>query len=59
MRFITREECMANNYRKVEAVFRRGKSIDEIVKTVGIPKMDVLDIIQKIYHLDTKKRMAR
>lgn len=55
MAFITRKESLENNYRKVEAMYRRGATFKEIANNLGIPMMDVLDIAQKIYHLDIKK----
>lgn len=42
-------------YRKVEAMWRRGCSIDEIVRSVKLSKMDVLDVTQKIFALDMKR----
>lgn len=42
-------------YRKVEAMWRRGCSVDEIVRSVKLSKMDVLDVTQKIFALDMKR----
>lgn len=42
-------------YRKVEAMWRRGCSVDEIVRSVKLSKMDVLDATQKIFALDMKR----
>lgn len=44
------------DYRCVEAMYRRGCTVDDIVNSTGISKMDVLDITQKIFALDMKKR---
>lgn len=44
------------DYRCVEAMYRRGCTVDDIVNSIGISKMDVLDIVQKIFALDMKKR---
>lgn len=44
------------DYRCVEAMYRRGCTVDDIVNSTGINKMDVLDIVQKIFALDMKKR---
>ena len=44
------------DYRCVEAMYRRGCTVDDIVNSTGISKMDVLDIVQKIFALDMKKR---
>ena len=42
-------------YRKVEAMWRRGCSVDEIVRSVKLSKMDVLDVTQKIFALGMKR----
>lgn len=52
--FITRQKKMDDSYRKVEAMYRKGLSTNEIAKAVNLDRMDVLDIEQKIYHLDVK-----
>lgn len=44
------------DYRCVETMYRRGCTVDDIVNSTGISKMDVLDITQKIFALDMKKR---
>lgn len=54
--FITRQKKMDDSYRKVEAMYRKGISTDEIAKAVNLDRMDVLDIEQKIYHLDVRAR---
>jgi hypothetical protein len=54
--FITRQKKMDDSYRKVEAMYRKGLSTDEIAKAVNLDRMDVLDIEQKIYHLDVRAR---
>ena len=48
-KIISREERMDMNYRKVEAMYRKGRSINEMVNSAGLPKMDVLDIVQTIF----------
>jgi hypothetical protein len=52
--FITRQKKMDDSYRKVEAMYRKGLSTNEIAKAVNLDRMDVLDIEQKIYHLDVR-----
>lgn len=52
--FITRQKKMEDSYRKVEAMYRKGYSTNEIAKAVNLDRMDVLDIEQKIYHLDVR-----
>lgn len=54
--FITRRKKMDDSYRKVEAMYRKGLSTNEIAKAVNLDRMDVLDIEQKIYHLDVRAR---
>lgn len=54
--FKTRETLLAENHRKVEAMYRRGMTTDEIARTAGLDTMDVLDIIQKIHYLDERKK---
>lgn len=54
--FITRQKKMDDSYRKVEAMYRKGLSTDEIAKAVNLDRMDVLDIEQKIYHLYVRAR---
>ena len=44
------------DYRCVEAMYRRGCTVDDIVNSTGISKMQVLDITQKIFALDMEKR---
>lgn len=54
--FITRQKKMDDSYRKVEAMYRKGLGTNEIAKAVNLDRMDVLDIEQKIYHLDVRAR---
>lgn len=54
MRFVTREERMANSYRKVEAMYRKGRSVKDIARSIELPIMDVMDIIQKIFAMDVR-----
>ena len=51
----TREDNLDRNYRKVEAMYRKDMSFDEIVRSTKLPKMDVLDIAQKIFAIDMSK----
>lgn len=55
MMFITREDRMKQNYRKVEAMYRRDCSAEEIARSVKLPMMDVLDIMQKIFAIDMSR----
>ena len=55
MTFITRQERLDMNYRKVEAMYRKGRSINEIEHSIGLPRMDILDIVQKIFAMDVRR----
>lgn len=55
MRHSTREQLLDANYRKIEAMFRRGTSTDDICRSTGLSKIDVLDVTQKIFALDMAK----
>lgn len=55
MTFVTRQERLDMNYRKAEAMYRKGRSIDEIERSIGLPRMDVLDIVQKIFAMDVRR----
>ena len=46
-------------YRKVEAMWRRGCSVDEIVRSVKLSKMDVLDATQKIFGIGYETSLTR
>ena len=56
MRFITREENININYRKIEAMYRRGMNSKEIANGCSLPLIDVLDVMQKIFASDMKRR---
>lgn len=51
----TRQELLDDNYRRVEAMYRRGLSVDEICRSSYLTRMDVLDIVQKIFAMDQRK----
>lgn len=42
-------------YRQVEAMYRKGLSIKEIMRCSGLTKLSVLDLTQKIFALDMRK----
>lgn len=42
-------------YRQVEAMYRKGLSIEEIMRRSGLTKLSVLDLTQKIFALDMRK----
>lgn len=51
----TNEEWLDRKYRQIEALYRKGFNIDEIVRCSGLTRLAVLDITQKIFALDMKK----
>ena len=53
--FVSRKEIMANAYRKVEAMYRNGLSIDEIQRATDLSRMETLDIVQKIFAMDMRR----
>lgn len=53
---MNRQKKTDGTYRCVEAMYRRGCTVDDIVNSTGLNKMDVLDIVQKIFALDMRKR---
>lgn len=53
---MNRQKKTDGDYRCVEAMYRRGCTVEEIVNSTRISKMNVLDIMQKIFALDMKKR---
>lgn len=55
MRYESRQDRLDNNYRKVEAMYRKGLSIDDMARQTGLDVMDIYDITQKIFAIDMKK----
>lgn len=55
MRYESRQDRLDNNYRKVEAMYRKGLSIDDMARQTGLDAMDIYDITQKIFAIDMKK----
>ena len=43
-------------YRRAEAMYHKGYGTNEIAKAIGLTKMDTLDILQKIFHLEEIKK---
>lgn len=58
MAYVNRKEIVENSYRKVQAMYRKGASINFIVNSTDLTKLEVLDIVQKIFYLDMR-RMER
>ena len=42
-------------YPKVEAMYRRGCSNEEIMQSLKLSKIETLDIVQKIFAIDIRK----
>lgn len=55
MKYVSRQEVISNNYRKVEAMYRRGSSVDEIVRATELIGLEVIDVVQKIFAMDMRK----
>lgn len=55
MAYVNRKEIVENNYRRVEAMWRKGNSINFIVNSTDLTKLEVLDTVQKIFYLDMRK----
>lgn len=55
MKYVSRKEMLDNNYRRVEAMYRKGIPFKDIGNALGLTTIDVLDITQKIFALDMKK----
>lgn len=51
----TNEEYQNMKYRQVEAMYRKGLSIKEIMRCSGLTELSVLDSTQKIFALDMRK----
>ena len=55
--FTTREERLQNAYRKVEALYRKNCTVDQICASVpAVSRIDVLDITQRIFGRDMVRR---
>ena len=52
----SRAEYLSENYRRVEALYRQGVSSRDIADTYDLPIEDVLDIEQKIFATDMKRK---
>ena len=54
MRYVqnTADDC----YRKIEAMYRKGFTTQEIARSVGQSYLSTIDIVQKIFAMDMRKR---
>mgnify|MGYP006967124204 CR=1 FL=1 len=55
MAYVNRKGIVENNYRRVEAMWRKGNSINFIVNSTDLTKLEVLDTVQKIFYLDERR----
>lgn len=55
MKYVSRAEVISNNYRKVEAMYRKGNTISDIVRGTELIDLEVFDIIQKIFAMDMRR----
>lgn len=53
------EEKYNKNYRKVEAMYRKGYDNKTIIDNVQLPKFETLEMIQKIFAIDQIKEERR
>lgn len=56
MKHISRQEKLDMNYRKVEAMYRKDLSITDMKRQLGLDSMDILDIAQKIFAMDQRRK---
>ena len=49
---VTADDC----YRKIEAMYRRGLITNEIAKAVNQSYLATIDVIQKIFAMDMRKK---
>lgn len=52
------KEERSNKYKVVEAMYRKDKSLNEIILATKLPKMTVLDMIQKIFARDMARNLV-
>lgn len=55
MKFQTRQDRLDNAYRKVEAMYRKNLTIDEMSRQTSLERIDILDIVQKIFAMDVRR----
>ena len=53
------EEKYNKNYRKVEAMYRKGYDNKTIMDNMELPRFETLDMIQKIFAIDQMKAERR
>ena len=49
---VTAVDC----YRKIEAMYRRGLTTNEIARAVNLSYLATIDVVQKIFAMDMKKK---
>ena len=53
------EEKYNKNYRKVEAMYRKGYDNKTIMDNMELPRFETLDMIQKIFTVDKMREERR
>lgn len=54
----TYQEKASEQYRAIEAMYRKGYSTSEIARSTKLPLVNILDVTQKIFAMDMM-RMGR
>lgn len=57
MAYISRKQIVEDSYRRVEAMYRKGCDTQYIMSALDLTKTEVLDIAQKIFAMDQKKKL--
>lgn len=56
MKIEKKDMKLENNYRKVEAMYRKGLAVEDIFRACRIGRLETYDLVQKIFALDMKKK---
>lgn len=54
--YVSMKEKEETAYRRIEAMTRNDYSIEDIVRASGLPRMNVIDVMQNIFARDMKRR---
>ena len=49
---VTADDC----YRKIEAMYRRGLTTNEIARAVNLSYLATIDVVRKIFAMDMRKK---
>lgn len=55
MRYVW-ENTADGRYRKIEAMYRKGFAIQDIARSVGLSYLQTIDVVQRIFAMDVRKR---